>query len=414
MFLKTLNGATVPKNYESFLIMMNFCEIFDYPIYVVGGSVRDRLLGFEDKDIDIASDLEPQKFKNLCKKLKIRTADTGIDHGTVTAIINGKPYEHTTFREDVSNDGRNATIKFSKTIEEDLSRRDFTINAIAMLRDKIIDPFHGREDLKSRILRTVGEPSERFSEDYLRIIRAARFQARFDLKLAPGLKESASKLSPNIMTHVSIERVTDEFRKAKKHGHRFIKCAKNLGFLKFVLPEYESLSENNYDVWLDEISCSKNFSDLQFFAALLLPLNTGDVNSIARKFKLSNQTCKGLVLFEKHANDLDKKNFNHADCRRLMLNLKNYFADFCTRVESIKSSSDYEKRNLEFISNNAQQIQLSISSPFIDGAYLKKAGLKPGPHFKDILDKAGEAQAAGKNEQEVVELIENLVDEHKS
>ena len=393
--------------------MLNFCEIFDYPIYVVGGSVRDKLLGFEDKDVDIASDLEPTQFKALCKKLKIRTADTGIDHGTVTAIINGEPYEHTTFREDVSNDGRNATIKFSKTIEEDLSRRDFTINAIAMLRDEIIDPFKGREDLKSRILRTVGKASERFSEDYLRIIRAARFQARFDLKLAPGLKDSASSLASNIMKHVSIERITDEFKKAQKHGHQFIKCAKELGFLKHVLPEYKNLSDDSYDSWLNEISCSENFSDLQFFAALLLPLNTDDVNSIARKFKLSNQICKGLVLFEKHAQDLNKARFNHADCRRLMLNMRNYFSDFCTRIESVRRSTDYEKRNLQFIANNIKQIEGSISSPYIDGDFLKKAGLKPGPHFKDMIDVAGEAQASGKSEQEVIVIIEDLVNRYK-
>ena len=394
--------------------MLNFCEIFDYPIYVVGGCVRDKLLGLEGKDVDIASDLEPQKFKDLCRKLKIRTVDTGIEHGTVTAIINHVPYEHTTFREDVSNDGRNATIKFSKTIEEDLSRRDFTINAIAMLEDKIIDPFGGQADLKNRILRTVGDPQERFSEDYLRIIRAARFQARFNLTLAEGLQDPAVKLSSRIMNHVSIERITDEFKKAKLHGSSFIQSAQDLGFLQYILPEFLSLDEKQYNIWLNEIRCSQNLSELLYFTSLFLPLETNNAEAIARKFKLSNHTSRGVSLFEKHDQDLNNTEFRYKELRRLKINLKQYFDDFTTRLKSVRLTSDLEKKNLEFISLYSEQIDRSIKSPFVNGGFLKESGLTPGPYFKEILDKAGEAQASGKNQQEVEALTNRLIKRHKS
>ena len=128
-----------------------------------------------------------------------------------------------------------------------------------MLNDKIIDPFNGQQDLKKRILRTVGNPYERFSEDYLRIIRAARFQARFGLKLAEGLLEAAIDLSPKIIHHVSIERITDEFKKAQKHGAEFIQTSKDLGFLKYILPEFLNLDDGQYNLWLNEIRCSKSY-----------------------------------------------------------------------------------------------------------------------------------------------------------
>jgi tRNA nucleotidyltransferase (CCA-adding enzyme) len=394
--------------------MLNFCDIFSHPIYIVGGCVRDRLLGIEIKDIDIASDLEPKQFKILCRKLGIRTADTGIEHGTVTAIIDGVPYEHTTFREDVSNDGRNATIKFSKTIEEDLSRRDFTINAIAMLGDEIIDPFNGRKDLDSKILKTVGDPYERFSEDYLRIVRAARFQARLGLSLAPGLLEATKKLSKHISTHVSVERITDELNKAQKHGSQFIECAKNLGFLKYILPHSQNLSVHDYKDWLSEITKSESLNTLQFFAALLLPICENDVDTLARKLKLNNQISKGLLLFKKHDNALNQEKISAAKLRRLKIQLKGYFDDYYQRISLVRNSTELESSNLSDITDLNNSVDISITSPFFTGSFLKKENLKPGPYFKTILDTAGELQAEGKTQQEILEKIQVLIKRHKT
>ncbi|MCM8536649.1 MAG: CCA tRNA nucleotidyltransferase [Lentisphaeraceae bacterium] len=394
--------------------MLNFCEMFDHPIYLVGGYVRDQLLGVDGKDVDIASSLHPREFKKKCQQLKIRTIDTGIEHGTVTAIIDGVHYEHTTFRLDVSTDGRNATIRYSDTIEEDLSRRDFTINAIAKLNDEIIDPYNGVEDLKNKILKTVGVAEERFSEDYLRIIRAARFQARFDLTLAEGLKEAAVELSPKIIEHVSIERVTDEIRKAQKHGKSFFECADNLGFLSEILPESNELTNDERNAWLLQIDKAADCDEVQYFSAIFLPLKPKDISKLAKRFKLSNVIVKGLKLIEEHTLALADKEITASELRLLKISLKSYFEAYCQRIQKVRSSSDIEQQNLELIKKLEPQVDASIANPYIDGAYLKNEGLKPSPFFKEIIDLAGSLQSEGKNLEEISKIIAPHINRHKS
>lgn len=388
--------------------------MFDHPIYLVGGYVRDQLLELDGKDVDIASSLHPKEFKKKCQQLKIRTIDTGIEHGTVTAIIDGIHYEHTTFRLDVSTDGRNATIRYSDTIEEDLSRRDFTINAIAKLNDEIIDPYNGVEDLKNKILKTVGVAQERFSEDYLRIIRAARFQARFDLTLADGLKEAAVELAPKIIEHVSIERVTDEMRKAQKHGKCFFECAKNLGFLDEILPESSKLTADETNDWLQQIENTADLDEVQYFAAIFLPLKSKDIMALAKRFKLSNVIVKGLKLIEEHKDALTRKEITPSELRLLKISLKNYFKTYCQRIQSVRQSSESERENLQVIKKLEPQVDDSIANPYIDGAYLKNEGLNPGPYFKEIIDLAGNLQSEGKNLKEISEIIHPHINRHKS
>ena len=150
-----------------------------FSIYLVGGAVRDFLLSEKIHDMDFATDAKPEEIKGMFS----RTIDTGIKHGTVTILFRKKGYEVTTFRTDGEyKDSRHPeNVKFIKDLESDLVRRDFTINALAADIDdgKIIDLVGGRKDLKRKIIRAIGNPDERFTEDALRILRAARFSAKF-------------------------------------------------------------------------------------------------------------------------------------------------------------------------------------------------------------------------------------------
>lgn len=155
-------------------------ESAGYETWTVGGAVRDSLLGTPSDDWDLATRATPAEVQRLFR----RTIPIGVDHGTVGVLSgDGVLYEVTTFRRDIETTGRHAVVEFAETLDEDLARRDFTINAIAWhpLREVLRDPFGGRADLKRGLLRTVGSPSERFAEDYLRILRALRFAGTYQL-----------------------------------------------------------------------------------------------------------------------------------------------------------------------------------------------------------------------------------------
>ncbi len=153
-----------------------------YETWAVGGAVRDALAGRPSGDWDLASAASPNRVRRIFR----RTVPIGIDHGTVGVIAgDGVMYEVTTFRRDVETTGRHAVVAFADTVDEDLARRDFTINAVAWhpLRKVLYDPYGGAADLKQGILQTVGEPEERFAEDYLRVLRALRFAGTFRLQV---------------------------------------------------------------------------------------------------------------------------------------------------------------------------------------------------------------------------------------
>lgn len=392
--------------------MINFRKFFNYPIYEVGGCVRDSILGLPIKDTDIASDLPPEEFKKLCKKLGCKTHDTGIDHGTVTVIIDGECYEHTTFRKDVSCDGRNATIEFSKTIEEDLSRRDFTINAIAKLGDEIIDPFHGQEDLKNRKLKTVGDAEERFSEDYLRIVRAARFISRLKLKADSKLVKAANKLSCRIIKHVSIERISDEIKKAQKHAKDFFIEAEALGFLFEIFPEASQLSSEEKNSWLNHIQNAESKDEVLYFAAILIPLFGKEAEKKAAFLRMSGHISKGTGILYK-TRPLFSENISPSSLRDLMIEAKVYYEDAKEFFCEISNNTEDSRLVIKRIESFENKVKESIQSPFIKGEYLIQAGLKPSPAFKSILDDCGRLQAEGKDYAEVESYAKSRIDSLK-
>ncbi len=182
-----------------------------YEAWCVGGALRDVCLGDAHSDYDIATSARPEQVQALFR----RTAAVGVKYGTVGVLDRRRVmHEVTTFRRDISTDGRHAVVEYGVSLEEDLARRDFTINAMAYhpLRKEWRDPFGGTEDLQRRLIRAVGDPHQRFREDFLRILRAIRFAARFDFAIEP-LTWQAAREAVGGLTGLSAERVRDEWFK---------------------------------------------------------------------------------------------------------------------------------------------------------------------------------------------------------
>lgn len=182
-----------------------------YEAYVVGGCVRDMILKREPGDWDITTSARPEQVKALFT----RTLDTGIQHGTVTIMVGKEGYEVTTFRVDGDyTDGRHPdTVTFTPSLEEDLKRRDFTINAMAYNHNTgLVDIFGGREDIEGKVIRCVGNPTERFTEDALRILRAIRFSAQLGFEIKAATRQAITEIAPNLV-HVSKERIQVELTK---------------------------------------------------------------------------------------------------------------------------------------------------------------------------------------------------------
>ncbi|HXV86663.1 MAG TPA: hypothetical protein VD793_08195 [Gemmatimonadales bacterium] len=226
---------TIP---ESVLTIARTLEEAGYETWCVGGAIRDTLLGLDNSDFDLATAARPADVQRLFR----RTVPVGVEHGTVAVLDrDNRPHEVTTFRRDVETDGRHAVVEFGSSIDEDLARRDFTINAIAYhpLRHEWRDRFDGADDLKSRVMRAVGEPAARFREDYLRILRLLRFAARFGFSIDRATWDAAVASAAGL-AHLSAERVRDEWFKglaSAKSPAELARLWEDVGGLTRWLPE---------------------------------------------------------------------------------------------------------------------------------------------------------------------------------
>ncbi|MBR5376946.1 MAG: CCA tRNA nucleotidyltransferase [Lachnospiraceae bacterium] len=209
-----------------------------FEAYAVGGCVRDLLLRRSPNDWDITTNARPEEVKSLFR----RTFDTGIKHGTVTVILKGEHFEVTTYRIDgVYEDGRHPKeVTFTRSLKEDLKRRDFTINALAYNEEEgLIDEFNGREDLKNGIIRAVGDAKDRFTEDALRILRAFRFAAQLGFKIEENTLKAAGCLAGNLC-NVSAERIYEEFTKLICSDHpEILRDMYEAKVTSVILPEFD-------------------------------------------------------------------------------------------------------------------------------------------------------------------------------
>ncbi|MBR2826829.1 MAG: CCA tRNA nucleotidyltransferase [Erysipelotrichaceae bacterium] len=226
---------------EDVRMILNRFHDNGYEAFIVGGCVRDALLGDQPKDYDITTNAIPMQTEELFHDLKV--VETGIRHGTVTVIINREPYEITTYRTDVKySDHRHPDeVRYALTLDEDLSRRDFTVNAMAYNEEKgLIDKFNGVKDLSEGVIRCVGDPDTRFNEDALRILRCIRFASRYGFNIEKNT-ESALFRNRELLRYVSVERVASEFNEIITSNKAYEYLSEYRIIFETVMPQLEDL-----------------------------------------------------------------------------------------------------------------------------------------------------------------------------
>jgi len=220
---------------ESLLVLMKTIRTRGYEVYIVGGAVRDHLMGRSINDYDLTTSAKPEVIQKLFKK----TVDIGIDFGTVQVNCMGDIYEVTTYRQDsLKSDGRKPDfVSYTSDVMEDLARRDFTVNAMIMDHNcNIQDPYNGKDSIKSRVLYTVGDPSQRFKEDYLRVYRYVRLNQILGFKRNPLIDNVITSMPIN--TNISFERIREELNKIllSNHPSKAMVHMKSIGLLGYVIP----------------------------------------------------------------------------------------------------------------------------------------------------------------------------------
>ena len=224
--------------------IIEILEAAGYEAYAVGGCVRDSILGREPNDWDITTSAKPEETKSLFA----RTIDTGIKHGTVTVMLDKEGFEVTTYRIDgIYEDNRHPKeVTFTASLEEDLKRRDFTVNAMAYnKRTGLVDIFGGLADIEQGIIRCVGNAEERFTEDALRMLRAVRFSAQLGYEIEEKTKQAIRRLAPNL-NKISAERIQAELVKLVTSPHPdYLRTAYETGITKQILPEFDICMETN-------------------------------------------------------------------------------------------------------------------------------------------------------------------------
>ena len=400
-------------------------ETAGYEAYAVGGCVRDALLGLTPDDWDITTSAEPEEVKALFS----RTIDTAIKHGTVTVRLNGKSFEVTTYRIDGKyEDGRHPEeVTFTKSLEEDLKRRDFTINAMAVNdRTGIVDLFGGQEDLKTGIIRCVGDPMERFSEDALRMMRAVRFAAKLDFSIEEETKKSISILKDNLRK-VSAERIQVELTKLITSNHpEMMRTLYETGLTSVFFPEWDvaMVCEQNtkhhcFTVGEHTIEVMKHVRNdkIMRLAALLHDIGKpgmkrtdkkghdhfqghpqlSDVmaDNILRRLKYDNDTIKKVCMLVRYHDE--RPALNPRSIRRCMREMNLDFDDlFELKRADIAGQSDYmQEEKLAAVDKFEKLYHENLESGnctdkkqlAVNGGDLIKAGVDKGPEMGRVMEK---------------------------
>ena len=261
----------------------------------VGGVVRDTILARDVGDVDVATLLTPDEVTRCLKAAGLKAVPTGVEHGTITAVVDGTPYEVTTLRHDVETHGRHADVAFHDNWEEDAARRDFTMNAMYLTADgRLYDYFGGQGDIKAGAVRFIGEAKTRIEEDALRIMRFFRFHAHYGQSALDSDGLAACRNAVDHLDHLSVERVRVELIKllAATDPLPVLKAMDEVGVLAHVLPECQSL-ERIEKLVQAELAAEEPPYALRRFSTLL-PTRHGAVREAARRLKFSNDARNKL------------------------------------------------------------------------------------------------------------------------
>jgi poly(A) polymerase len=265
----------------------------------VGGCVRDTLLGLPVSDVDFATRLAPEEVIRRLKKARIKAVPTGLAHGTVTAIVEGVPFEVTTLRRDVATDGRRATIAYTEDWRDDAARRDFTINALSAdpARLDVFDYFGGEADLAARRVRFIGDPLTRIAEDYLRILRFFRFHARFgEGDPDPAGLEACAARAKDLMA-LSRERIADELSKllALPAPAATVRLMVRRGIFRPVLPEIDEAGVERLERLVEREKEVGTPPDPLRRLSALLPADPEVAGAVAARLRLSKKAQRRLT-----------------------------------------------------------------------------------------------------------------------
>ena len=406
------------------LMIINNLQLHGYEAYAVGGCVRDSILARRPEDWDITTSARPEEIKRLFR----RTVDTGIEHGTVTVLLGKDSFEVTTYRIDGDyEDGRHPKkVVFTRSLEEDLRRRDFTINAMAYNDEvRLVDVFGGMKDLNHHLIRCVGDPDERFSEDALRILRAVRFSAQLNFPIEPGTADAVRRLAPTLKK-ISAERIRTELVKllVSPHPER-IQDACELGITKVILPEWDAMAgvaqntpHHKYDVARHTVQSLKNIKRDKVLRLTMLfhdmgkpSAKTTDENGrdhfkghalvseeiarrVMRRLKFDNDTIRTvsrLVCYHDYRMEATPVNVRRA-MNRIGVELFPYY--LAVRMADVKAQSTYRRRekieNIVEIRRLYQEALLNgdcvtLRQLAVGGRELMDLGMKPGREVGKML-----------------------------
>lgn len=359
---------------------------------IVGGAIRNELLGQEVVDVDLATTTEPDETTRRAESAEFRVVPTGVEHGTVTVVTPERAYEVTTLRQDVVTDGRHAKVRFGRDWQADAERRDFTINALYAKADgTVIDLVGGIADIDARNLRFIGDPSRRIEEDYLRILRFFRFFAWYGRGRpdADGLRASARLKSG--LAGLSAERIWNELRKtlAAPDPSRALLWMRQVSVLTSVLPESEKWGIDAIPALIDAESGLGWQADPLLRLLAIVPPEPGRLAALAKRLKLSNAERDRLLAYA-NAEPVPLEESDQA------LRVRLYFGDAQAIRDRLRHSVSLARRLVqekpETMGAAAARLrQLQLAEAFeaprfpLGGDDLKTAGIEAGPEVGSAL-----------------------------
>ncbi len=353
----------------------------------VGGCIR-KILNFERvDDIDLAANIAPKEIIEVLKKNKINYYETGIDHGTITANIDGQNFEITSLRKDISTDGRHAKVEYSNNWFVDASRRDFTINSIyADIEGNLYDPFNGKEDLINGKVKFIGDPDKRIKEDYLRILRYIRFFLNYSkLEHEDEVKKIIKKNISGI-TKISSDRLLNELTKliSSKQFLKLFSDNFSLEIVQLIFPQLKNMhlfkKLNNY--------AYENFkqNDFIFILSLMIIDDSDNCEYFLYKFNLSNNQKKRIrFLKEFYSNFKDKNFYSKKNLSRIFyIHGRSLLIDLLNFMIFLSKNNDKKLIKLKEFFNNQPLPIFPIKAKELMNKYNLKEGIELGKKLKEI------------------------------